>query len=348
MALDMSKIKELCTRVYNNTMIEDKETGVSDELDIKEYCKKVFGDGTSTPDPSMLHQFNNVVVEQADKLAKPLAENLLGYFAEFRTARPGEIYAYTVSAKTKTKFKWSANGTGVDLVRIESGKKTVALPKGFSTGAYYEPLDMVENSVVNFRKLVDDVANAKVRLYVAQVQKLIAAAVSSGKIPTKNVLSGADTTLANFNKVASIIARVGMGGRPIFVADTLLIDYYANQQATDTTISKFLTENAKAELLNALNITNIGRTTAINLVNPFTDNTNSATELPINEGYFFSSVTGVAPFIIVEYGGMRQFTGQDPEDERIKIMIKQESAIELIYGEAIGYIRETNSTKVGL
>ena len=97
-----------------------------------------------------------------------------------------------------------------------------------------------------------------------------------------------------------------------------------------------------------LNITSIGRTTAVNLVNPFTDDTNSAVELPVNEGYFFSSAVSSKPFTIVEYGGMKQFTEQDPEDERIKIMIKQEAAVELIHGNAIGYVKETNVSKVGL
>jgi hypothetical protein len=348
MAYDINKLKGLFDRAYNNSMLEDKATGVSDEKDIREYCQKVFGDGSATPDPSSLHQFNTILVQQADMLAKGMMPNLLDIFAEFKNETPGNIYAYNVPVKTKAKFKWAATGTGVDLVRVEGGKKTVAVPKVFQTGFYYEPTDMTQDSVENYRKLVDDLANAKIKLYFAQVQKLVASAISSGKIPTKNVLSGADTTLANFNKTASILARVGMGGKPVFVADTLLIDYYANQQYTDTNIKYIIPENVKAELLNSLTITQIGRTTAINLANPFTDDTNSATELPVNEGYMFNSAVGKKPFIIVEYGGMRQITEQDPEDERIKMIIKQDAAVELIYGAALGFIKETNTSKVGL
>jgi hypothetical protein len=164
MAFDIKKITELGSRIVNNKMIEDKATGLSDANDIKEYCSKVFGDGSVTPDPSMLHQFNNVVVQNANEIAVPMVTNLVGLFAEFRTARPGEIYAYNVPAKTKAKVKWAANGSGVDLIRVEAGKKTVAVPKAFSTGFYYEPLDMVQDSVENYRKLVNDVANAKQKL----------------------------------------------------------------------------------------------------------------------------------------------------------------------------------------
>jgi hypothetical protein len=348
MAFDIRKITELGSRVVNNKMLEDKATGVSDENDIREYCSKVFGDGSVSPDPSMLHQFNNVVVLNANEIAKPMATELLNLFADFKPSKPGDIYAYNVPEKTKAKVKWAANGTGADLVRIETGKKTVAIPKTFSTGFYYEPLAMVQDSVENYRNLVNDVANAKLRLYLTAANKVIAAAISSGKIPAKNVKTGADLTLTDFNKVASTIARLGYGGKPIFVADTLLIDYFAMQQTTDSIASKLLSDKTKDELLNALNITNIGRSTAVNLVNPFTDDTNSAVELPVNEGYFFSSAVSLKPLVVVEYGGLRQSTEQDPEDERIKMIIKQEAAIELVYGAAIGYVKETNTSKVGL
>lgn len=348
MGYDANKIKGLFDRVYNNKMIEDKATGLSDENDIREYCQKVFGDGSVTPDPSALHQFNNILVIQADTVTKNLKTDMLGLFADVVNENPGNIHAYSVPNKIKAKFKWAANGTGVDLVRVSAGKKTVATPQNFQTGFYYEPLDLVQDSVTNFRALVDNLAEAKMKLYIAQVQKLIAAAITAGTIPANNVLSGANTTIQNFNKKAAIIARTGIGGTPIFVADSLLIDYYAQQQYTDANIKYIIPENMKSQLLNSMNITQIGRVTAVNLVNSFTDDTNSATELPVNEGYLFNSAIGGKPFKIVEYGGMRQRTEQDPEDERIKLIIKQDAAVEMIYGSGIGYIKETNSSNVGL
>jgi len=347
MAYDLKKLEALCSRVYNNTMITDEQNKISDEADIKAYCQKVFGDGSESADPSALHQFNNIVVKQADAIAKAKETQLLPLFATMASQTGNDVYSYVIPRKTKAKFKWSATGTGVDLTRVSSGEKSVAIPQTFQTGFYYEPMDMVTDSVTNFRKLVDDVAEAKVRLYIAQVQKLIQSAITAGKIPTNNVKSASGVTLANFNKVASTIARVGMGGKPVFIADTLLIDYFANQQTTAVG-STLYSDKTKDEFLNALNITQIGRTTAVNLINPFTDETNSATELPVNEGYMFSSAVGAKPFIIVEYGGMRQYTEQNPEDERIKMIIKQDASVELIYGEAIGYIKESDTSKVSL
>jgi hypothetical protein len=49
------------------------------------------------------------------------------------------------------------------------------------------------------------------------------------------------------------------------------------------------------------------------------------------------------PFHIVEYGGLRQLTEQDIEDERIKVKMTQEAAIDLVYGQAIGYIEEQSN-----
>ncbi|MNR06212.1 hypothetical protein D3C85_1222750 [compost metagenome] len=189
-----------------------------------------------------------------------------------------------------------------------------------------------------FRKLVNDIANAKVRLFLDKINELTASAISSGKIPAKNVKTGSNITIAEYNKVASVLQRYG--GRPVFVADSLLIDYFAMQQASDSTFKNLLTDGIKDELLTALNPTTIARTTAVNLVNPFTDETNSKVELAVNKGYMFAGGVEQKPFSIVEYGGLRQMTETDIEDERVKIKITQDVAVNLVFGEAIGIIEE--------
>lgn len=328
--LDYTKLKSLFTRVVNNKMEEN------DRQDIAEYCKKVFGTGY-TPDPSMLHQFNNLVVQTADEIAKPTVTNLLNVLADFASVAPNTVRQYNIPQKNKAKVRWSANGSGVDLVRVEGKKKEVAVPRTFATGFYYEPFgdgDYVEQ----FNKLVNDVADAKVRLYMDTIAKLVSAAVSSGKIPNANVLSTSNTTLTQYNKLASVLARYG--GRPIFVADTLLIDHFAQQQATDATIKTLLTDKIKEELLTSLNPSTIGRTTAMNLVNPFVDETNSKVELPVNVGYMFAGDVSQKPFVVTEFGGLRQLTEQNIEDERIKMKIVQDADVQLIFGEAIGYIKD--------
>lgn len=332
MKLDNMKLKGLFSRVYNN---QKQET---DSADINAYITKVFGDGRQNPDPSMLHQFNNLVVETADEIAKPMVTNLLSLFAKVDNRNRGDLVELKIPQKNKAKVVWSATGSGVDLVRVEGRKSIFAVPAHLSTGFYYEPLDLVKESEEYFRKLVNDVANAKVRLYLDKINELTAVAISSGKIPAKNVKAGANLTLAEYNKVSSVLQRYG--GRPIFVGDSLLIDYFAMQQATDSTYKNLLTDGIKEELLTALNPTTIARTTAVNLVNPFTDATNSKVELPVNKGYMFAGGVEQKPFSIVEYGGLRQMTEQDIEDERVKMKITQDVSLNLLFGEAIGVIEE--------
>ncbi|MGK4040941.1 hypothetical protein AB0Y20_01470 [Heyndrickxia oleronia] len=338
MKLDNMKLKGLFSRVYNN---QKQET---DSADIKAYITKVFGDGRQNPDPSMLHQFNNLVVETADEIAKPMVTNLLSLFAKVENRNRGDLVELKIPQKNKAKVVWSATGSGVDLVRVEGRKSIFATPAHLSTGFYYEPLDLVKESEEYFRKLVNDVANAKVRLYLDKINELTGVAISSGKIPAKNVKTGANITLAEYNKVSSVLQRYG--GRPIFVGDSLLIDYFAMQQATDSTYKNLLTDGIKEELLTALNPTTIARTTAVNLVNPFTDATNSKVELPVNKGYMFAGGVEQKPFSIVEYGGLRQMTEQDIEDERVKMKITQDVAVNLLFGEAIGVIEEQASVSL--
>lgn len=338
MRYDETKIRALFSRV-----LDQKNTSMDDANDIKEYCNKVFGNGSVTPDPSMLHQFNNLIVQEADKFAKPKLTKVVELLATFVQKERGDIYQYNIPQDRKTKVVWAALGTGVDLVRVDKRKTKTAAPENFQTGFSYEPLDLVKDSVENFRKLVDDVSEAKIRLYMNQVSKLIQAAIASTVIPNANVKQGDNLTLADYNKLVSTLQRYG--GRPIFIGDPLLIDHFALQQ-TGAVYKELLTDDIRDELRTALNPTSIGRSTAVNLVNPFLDETNSSVELPVNEGYMLTGTNAQKPFIIVEYGGLRQFTETDADIERVKMKIAQEAAIELMFGEAIGYIRENSAVSL--
>ncbi|TPG68908.1 hypothetical protein EEL31_10445 [Brevibacillus laterosporus] len=331
--LNKEKLLGLFNRVYNNKMEQN------DKEDILAYCKKVFGDGEFNPDPSLLHQFNNLVVQKADEIAKPKVTEMISLLATFKPARRDQTIKYEIPQKSKAKVRWSANGSGVDLVRVEGKKYEVAVPKMFSTGFYYEPFGLVADPEDNLRKLIDDLANAKVRLYLGEISKLTQAAITSGKIPKNNVVQGANLKLADYNKLASVLARYG--GRPVFVADTLLIDYFAMQQPNN-----MLSDSKKDELLTALNITSIGRTDAVNLVNPFIDDQNEKVELPVNVGYMFSGDVKQKPFVITEFGGMRQMSEQDMEDERIKLKLTQDADITLLFGQAFGMIKEDASVSI--
>lgn len=339
------KIEELSglfDRVYNNKMIVDTEKGINDEEDIKAYCAKVFGDGSETPDPSMVHQFNNLVVKKADEIAKPMVTDIIGLLANTQTEQRGNVVEYELPSKRKARFVWSANGVGVDLIRVAGKKKEVAVPRTFSTGFYYEPEDLVQDSVESFRELVNNVAEAKVALYLKEINKLIVAAKNASKIPAKNIKEASGVTLADYNGIASVIGR--FGGRPIFIADSLLIDKIGNQQSKTEGISNLLTDKYKDELFRSLNITTIGRTDAFNLVNPFIDDANSKTELPVNEGYMLAGEGRLKPFRVVEYGGLRQTSQIDFETGRVMMKLFQDAAIVLVFANTLGYIKDESVT----
>ena len=343
----MSEIKEkdmmkLFNRVYKNEMTVDPETEVHDEEAIKAVCAKVFGDGGRTPDPTALHQFNNLVVEMADEIAKPKVTELIGILANTSTEMRGSVKQLKLPTKAKAKVIWSANGSGVDLVRIAGQKSVMAAPKTFTTGFYYEPLDLVTDSVTNFRALINDLAEAKVRLYMKNIAELTVAAVSSAKIPANNVVSGSNTSITDYNKLVSRMARYG--GVPVLVADVAMINDLAMKQPADATLGKLISDDLKDVLLSSLNITQIGRSKAINLVNPFTDAANSKVDLDPQKGYMFTGEGAQKPFAVVEYGGMRQMTEQNIEDERIKLKIAQDASIVLLYGEILGYLVDNSIT----
>lgn len=338
MAYDTMKLKDLFSRVANNKIIQNDEQ--NDEVDIKEYCQRVFG-SDKNPDPTLLHQFNNLVVETADEIAKPQMSDLLGVFATFVPRNRGDLYKYNIPQKFKSKVKWVANGTGIDAVRVDKGVQQIALPRTFGTAFEYEPLDVSTDAVGNFNILVNNVAEAKLKLYLNEVMALIEKAVTSQAIPANNVLSGSALTIAQYNKQASRVARYG--GKPIFVADSLLIDFFANQYATLLGTNNATPDRLKEMFASALSITEIGRTTAVNLINPFIDKANTQVELPINKGYMFSSSESLKPFVIAEYGTMRQKTKENFEDDRIIMKITQDAAIEMLYPETINYIKEDSN-----
>lgn len=332
------EILNLFDRVYNERMIVDKKTNVSDEEDIKQYCKMVFGDGELNPDPSALHQFNNLVTKTADEIARPMVTDVVGLLANTQTEKRGNVVEYELPSKRKARFVWSANSVGVDLIRVAGKRKEVAVPRTFNTGFYYEPDDLVQDSVQAFKDLVDNLAEAKVNLYLEEINKLIIAAKDSQKIPEKNILENSNVTLADYSKLASTLGRYG--GRPLFIADTLLIDHIAMQQATTEGYKNLLVDKYKTELLNSLNITTIGRTDAMNLVNSFVDDKNSITELPVNIGYMLAGEGKLKPFRVVEYGTMRQTSHVDFESERVMMKIFQDAAITLVSPNTLGYIKD--------
>ena len=82
----------------------------------------------------------------------------------------------------------------------------------------------------------------------------------------------------------------------------------------------------------------------MNLVNPFIDEANSITELPVNTGYMLAGEGRLKPFSIVEYGGMRQTSETDFETGRVMMKIFQDAAVNLVFANTLGFIKDESIT----
>lgn len=333
---DNTKLRGLFSR-----SMDEKKITMEDKTEIETYMHKVFNKDIM-PSTEQLHQFNQLVVEQADEIAKPMVADILGLIADVRNDGNAKAHQYKIPKKHKAQVVWSANGTSVDYTRIAGSETRTIVPATFQAGVYYETTSLVDGDVEDFRNLVNKVAEAKVKLYLDKVFALLDAGLASGKIPAVNQSLTTNITLAQYNKIVNAIARYG--GRPVLVADIALVDKIGMQQASDSVYKNLLTEDLKGELANDLTITRIGRSTAISYSNPFTDESNTAVELPINKGFVFAGAVGEKPFKIFEFGALKQFTYFDHNLERVELKLVQEAGIDFVFGEAIGYIKDDSVT----
>ena len=345
---DMKQAQDMMLRVYNNKMIEkDEERNImGDEKAIQELCAKVFGDGSENPDPTTLHQFNNIVVRVADEVAKPDLQKMLGYFANVQNVPADtQLVEYKKPHPKHLKFKWTAVGSMPALKRVEAGEVDFIKVSNVQTAISYNPLTKNASCVENFRALVDDVASAKIRLMYETIMNIIQSAVtgSSGKIPTQQISNKSTVTPVDFNKIANIIAR-RTGTRPIFVADRVLIDSLANQ--IGTTASTLLTDSIKDDMYN-FELTNLRTADAVPMVNEFTTLDGFATQFPINRGYILGGAGySKKPFEIALAGGLVQNTENEFVHGRVKMVVRQSIGIDLLAGECIGVIEDDAITSL--
>ncbi len=342
---DTVKTFELMERVFNNKMEFDVEKGIDDEKAIKALCNAVFGNGSETPDPTTLHQFNNIVVKVATKVSQPDVEKMLQYFSNLNNVAPDtQLFEYDRPQPVGLRFKWTAVGSAVSLKRVEAGEKDYIKIGMIQTGISYNPLSNSETCVANFRALVNDLASARVRMLYDKIMDLIQSNIGAGGlIPTSQIVNKTNSTSAEFDKVANIIRR-RTGGKPIFVADVVLINYYAN--LVQTGASTILVDNIKDALYN-YELTNLRTADAISIVNDFTSENGTTTQFPINRGYILgSSGNSKKPFEVALAGGLTQTTETEAENGRIKMIVRQRVGIDLLAGNAIGYIEEDSITSI--
>ena len=335
MAYNETELNGLFTRVLN----EAKPVDEKDESFLVRYMNEIFADGYN-PSSHEVHQFNNLVVKKAEEIARQRHTELLKILADVAYVGRKEAYVYEIPKEFKAKAVWAAEGTSVERQRVDASGKRTATPKRLQGGFYYEPESLATGDIEKFRELVNGIADAKLKLIWESVSALTNAAIANNTIPTKNVLSAANVSLANFRKLGQTLNRYG--GNPVFIGDSLLIDAIAQQQVTDSTYRPSASEARLEELFNNFNIAKIGPITALPLVNPFVAGSgNTKTELPVNEGFMFAGAVKTKPFKVIEFGQMTQDTVYHRETEQVEVKFYQSVAIEFVQGEAFGYVKDT-------
>jgi len=335
MAIDTEKLSGLFNRILNN------KTEASDDVKFKAYMNETFGQGT-IPSQHELQQFNNVVIKEAEIIAQRKSYELLEILASQERTERGNAFLYDIPQEFNAKFVWSANGASVEHVRVASNAQRTLVPKEYSTGIYYEMDALGRGDIEAFNNLVNKSADAIVALKFELITKLFQAAVADSRIPTTNQLTGNNLTIDQYVKFASRFAR--LGGKAVFVGDTSLIDHFALQLPESATYAPLLVNEYKQELMESMAVTKIARTTAVNLVNPWIINSigsaNERTQLPVNEGYMFSSGVGYKPLKLVEFGGARQYSEFNKNLMRVEMDIKVDLAVDFILGEAVGFVKD--------
>ena len=352
--MDITKMLEMGKRIYSNKMLEKKdEQGnivLSDSDAIKALVEQTFTSGGEVKNMEQLRVFNRLIVETAELEAEPRIQPILDLISDYSKVGRYDKIVYEVPKKAKIKMAITATGAGVDFVRITPGQKKVpAKPETHQFGVYYNIERMISDPVNEFRNAVNYVTEYKVKYIYKKILALVAAAKTAGSIPTGQVLETAGVDILDYRDLEGKLLRYGKGTKPVMVADRNLIDSLAVKQATiNLGVSGkeglLLTDDLRKEILNSAEISQILRTTAIATDNPFTDDANSTVDLSVNEGIVIAG-GDKSPFMIREFGGMRTSQGlPDIEDERVNMKIDMKLDITLLYGQAMGYVKDTSVT----
>lgn len=336
------ELLDLGLRVYRNEMITEKDKDGKvinkDEQAILDIVNKTFGKGN--PSPENLFLFNQFLIETTEVILEPKVDELLGLLADFKAVDRGTVVIYNTPKTVNPKWKYTAKGTGVDLVRISPDEtKVPALPTSIEYGGYYETTTFLADPIGAFNDAVNKLAEAELNLYFEKITELMATAITNAKIPANNVKQGSNLAITKFQELENTMIRLGKG-RPVFFADIALINAFANQQLTTATmVTDELRNSLREELIPSM----ISKTIAIPFQNDYIDEANGKVKFDVEAGYMFPA-NGKKPFAITKYGIPRQVGEFDPITEQVKLKIVLESDITLLNGRYIGYISDDGIT----
>ncbi|MBM7835741.1 hypothetical protein [Clostridium sardiniense] len=342
MSID-DKLKNLGVRVFKNKMIIEKVDGEDvnvDEKDFMDICEKTWGHGM--PSRENLERFNKLIVETAETIAEPKITGILNLLAQYKNADIDAVVMYDIPKTTKPKILYAANGSGVDLVRLSGNEtKKLAQRKTFGYGGYYEITSFMGNPEQAFKDAVAQLANAKIEKFFELMFECMKESIKNAQIPSNNVKEGSNLTLSDFQKVENVMIRLG-GGRPLFIADTSLINHFANQIPTAQV--NLLTDDVRDMLREDLVPSKISKSLAMSFPNPWIDEKNSEVKFNVKQGFMFPSNAKGKPFGITEYGNRREYSEIDKESERVEILVKFDADVTLLNGRFLGVVEEDTIT----
>lgn len=315
-----------------------------DEKMIKDMCELTFGTTENPKNPKIgnnIELFNEFLASTVEEIVAPKVNSMLSLIADFHKCSAGTVYKVNFKKTTYPKWLYTAKGTSVDLTRL-GGEVTskIAEPESLTYGGYYECTTFRSNPIEAFNDAVSDLANRKLELYFDLILKAFEKAIASGNIPANNCAIGDNLELTDFQKAENTMIRL-TGGRPLFFADTALIDHFAN--LIPTAQKELLTDDVKKMLREDLNPRMISKSTAFAFPNQWLDEQNSKVRFKPSLGFIFpGGGTGrnSKPFAITEFGAVRQFSEFDNQTERVKLKIVFEANIMLYNARYIGAIKD--------
>lgn len=186
-----------------------------------------------------------------------------------------------------------------------------------------------------FNKAVKEIGRAEIVYIYNKCLEILDAA---GAMPAKNIVEGSGVSYADVRDLAAVIRR-RTGGRPVLLADAVMLDSLARDMATgDAYTSKLLWDGLAEELFGSYAPKNFGTFDGMELENPFTDAQNTKTALPVNEGIMFAASGKFKPLAITKIGGLVQKTNTEFKDGKVQMYVEQELAITLLYPQFIGKV----------
>lgn len=347
MSFDINKYIEPACRVFNGTArkeqvsLNDREVlDINDEEAIRSLCHRVFDENGQIESMDAVWKFNTILVQVAEQfIVKPNFDKIFNVIATTKQVdKKTSLLEFTVEKDYNIKFSMVATNSGHKLVKIGNSGKVAQVPFNIGFGATYDPLTKGEDEIEWYKRAVKEIGRAQIVYIYNKCLELLNAA---GALPTSNVVEGDSVKYAQVRDLASTIRR-RTNGRPVLLADEVLLDSLGKDMASDSYFSKLMWDGLAEELFGAYAPKNFGTFDGMALENPYIDAENSKVALPVNEGIMFAASNKYKPLAITKIGSMTQKTHTELKNDRVQFWVEQELAITLLYPQFIGRVKDTD------